>query len=259
MTPKNSITPKSAGRHPRPNPPPSRGRGQGPNRHPPISNLLLLLPVKDLDGAKARLAGLLTPEERRQLVLAMLADVITAAADAGLRPRVLSLDAKVLLTAEKLGAVSLREAAGADSLNPALAAAIASHSVDCDSVLIVLPDVPLVQPRDFVSMSEASHARAVHDFGVALWPDRARRGTNALLLRPPGALAPAFGEDSLARHLSAARAAGVAATVRHLSRVALDVDTEDDVRELLARTSGRQTQTWQLMGRIGVEERLGDR
>ncbi len=237
-------------RHPLPSP--LRGRGQEPSAQP-----LVLLPVKELDGAKARLAGLLAPEERRELVLAMLADVTMAALDAGLHPRVLSPDAEVLRMAEKLGAIGLREAAGADSLNAALAAAIASDAGACDSVLIVLPDVPLIRARDFVAMMDASQG-AGQDQAVVLWPDRARRGTNALLIRPPKGLAPAFGEESLARHLSAARAAGVATKVRHASRIALDIDTEDDVRDLLAH-AGYRTQTRQLLGRLGVAARVGDR
>jgi 2-phospho-L-lactate guanylyltransferase len=217
---------------------------------------MVFLPVKELDGAKARLAGLLTPEERPELVLAMLADVTAAALGTGLRPQVLSPDAEVLRTAEELGAIGLREAAGADSLNTALSAAIASRAADCDSVLIVLPDVPLVQARDFVAMLGAGQAPAAPDRGVVLWPDRARRGTNALLIRPPGTLAPSFGEDSFARHLAAADAAGVAARVRRFSRIALDVDTEDDLRELLARSSGQQTRTGRFLRSIGIEERL---
>ena len=38
----------------------------------------LLLPVKDLNNAKQRLAGLLTPEERCSLAQAMLADTLRA-------------------------------------------------------------------------------------------------------------------------------------------------------------------------------------
>jgi 2-phospho-L-lactate guanylyltransferase len=131
--------------------------------------------------------------------------------------------------------------------------------MDCDSVLIVLPDVPLVLARDLVAMLGASQAPAALDRGVALWPDRARHGTNALLIRPPDAVAPSFGEDSFARHLAAARTAGVAARIRRFSRIGLDVDTEDDVRELLARSGGQQTRTGRFLRSILVEERLGDR
>jgi len=58
--------------------------------------------------------------------------------------------------------------------------------------------------------------------------DRHGRGTNALLLSPPGLVMPAFGEDSRAAH----RAAATAARARWLELdgpLALDVDTPADL------------------------------
>ena len=44
---------------------------------------------------------------------------------------------------------------------------------------------------------------------VAIVPDRHGTGTNALALAPPDAIEPSFGEGSCARHVAAAREAGI--------------------------------------------------
>ena len=78
---------------------------------------------------------------------------------------------------------------------------------------------------------------------VAIVPDRHGTGTNALALAPPDAIEPSFGEGSCARHVAAAREAGVPFGVEELPSLALDLDTPADVVALtmaLERDAGRR-------------------
>ena len=61
-------------------------------------------------------------------------------------------------------------------------------------------------------------------------PDRHGTGTNALVLSPPDAFAPAFGPDSCARHVSRARAAGISFALERIESLAIDLDTPEDMR-----------------------------
>ena len=63
-------------------------------------------------------------------------------------------------------------------------------------------------------------------------PDSAGTGTNALVLNPPDAFAPAFGQDSCARHISRARSAGVSFSLERIDSLARDLDTPDDLAAL---------------------------
>ena len=62
----------------------------------------VLIPLRSFDDAKTRLAGVLSPADRRRLAMAMAERVVRAARD--LPVHVVSDDADVLRWAERLGA-----------------------------------------------------------------------------------------------------------------------------------------------------------
>jgi 2-phospho-L-lactate guanylyltransferase len=74
---------------------------------------------------------------------------------------------------------------------------------------------------------------------VVIVADRHGQGTNALLLTPPGAMAPSFGPGSFARHAARARAAGATVRVAQAPSLELDVDTPGDLAALRAALADR--------------------
>ena len=60
------------------------------------------------------------------------------------------------------------------------------------------------------------------------------QGTNALLVRPPGALRYQFGPGSFERHCEQARQLGMAWHVHRSTRLGLDVDLPSDIDDLEA-------------------------
>ena len=82
------------------------------------------------------------------------------------------------------------------------------------AALVLTADLPLLHPDDIDAIVAAGSAER----SVLIVPSHEGTGTNAMLLRPPQALAPRLGPDSLARHSRpgaparpAAGAAGAAA------------------------------------------------
>jgi len=71
---------------------------------------------------------------------------------------------------------------------------------------------------------------------VVIVPDRHGSGTNALLLTPPYAIAPAFGTGSFARHAALAHGR---AEVCEVPSLGLDVDTPDDLAALRSALDAR--------------------
>jgi 2-phospho-L-lactate guanylyltransferase len=92
-------------------------------------------------------------------------------------------------------------------------------------MLTVPGDIPLVTPAEIASLI-AAH-RPSPAFTIA--PSRDERGSNAVICSPPDAVPLRFGEDSFYPHLRAAEALGIRPTVLHLSGIALDVDTPEDL------------------------------
>ena len=209
-----------------------------------------LVPAKALGEAKGRLASVLSEIERRKLALAMLEDVVRAlkAVPAIEGVSVVSPDAEVLSLAAELDASPVAESANVRGLNQALARALSAMSPAPDALLIVPGDVPEVTPGDIETLLAALPER-----GIALSPS-ADRGTCALALRPPDVIALRFGERSSVSHRREAMAIGVPAEVVQIDALSLDVDSPEDLRELLARPA--ETATHRLLAELGVAERL---
>jgi 2-phospho-L-lactate/phosphoenolpyruvate guanylyltransferase len=165
----------------------------------------VVVPVRTLEGGKSRLGAVLDPEERYELVALLLREIVATAIAT---PRVaevlvISPDPDVLEIAAGAGARPLLQTSR--GLNPALVEARAA--ITTDRLLIVPGDLSALTAADLEAMLAAGDAAGSPS--VVLAPDRHGRGTNALLLDPPGVLDPAFGGGSREGHAWLARTAGV--------------------------------------------------
>ncbi|HJX67620.1 MAG TPA: 2-phospho-L-lactate guanylyltransferase [Candidatus Limnocylindrales bacterium] len=196
------------------------------------SRIVALVPVRSLSGAKSRLGEPLDPEERADLILALLRRTVEAARAARCLAGVMvvSMDPDLLERARAMGAATLRQKT--DGLNEALVEA--RLAAGAATAVVALPgDLPGVTASAIDKLAEAAELamlQAPDRPVVVLVPDRHGSGTNALLLAPPTAIDFSFGEGSRAAHAAAAGAAG--ATYLELDGpLSFDVDTPDDLLE----------------------------
>jgi 2-phospho-L-lactate guanylyltransferase len=189
-----------------------------------------VLPVKSFAKAKQRLGDAVGGSDREQLAAAMVGDVLTALG------KVPQIDEVIVVTAEPLAAQEAEKAGRAvvDDPEERGQSAAANRGIDAalargaDRALLVPGDCPAVDPEELARLLE----RATAEPSVVIVPDRHGSGTNALLLTPPGAVAPSFGAGSFARHAARARAVGATVKVCDLPSLGLDVDTPDDLAAL---------------------------
>lgn len=208
-----------------------------------------VLPVKRFSGAKQRLAGGIDTERREALVAAMLEDMLEAIADARSIERtiVVSGDPRAQEIVAASAAEVLPDPADEGHVAAAMAGIASAEAAHADCVILLPGDCPLLDPKELDSLLTGLPTRF-----VAVVPDRHGTGTNALALAPPDAIRPAFGKGSCARHVAAARKAGVPYAVEDLPSLALDLDTPADIvaltRVLDEGRSGRAKRTAKALG-----------
>lgn len=208
---------------------------------------LALIPVKELSLAKARLAPVLDEERRKQLVLALYRDVLAAALACEVLDgvAVVTRDEELLTIAREAGAQAMAEPG---DLNESLTSAAAAMSArGADRVLVLAADLPLVRPEDIEAVFAAEADVALVASGDG--------GTNALSVPTKRAIAFQFGPGSAKRHVEAGNKAKLRTLQLDLPRLALDIDTPDDlIRLRLAgeNSNGVGANTLTALERIGI-------
>ena len=198
----------------------------------------IVLPMRTVSGGKARLGGALDAEEREELVLGMLQHTLTVLGEwqACRRIHIVSPDPIIDGATRLAGAeVSVHRQDG-EGLNEAISLGASAARVEGAVSLLVLPgDLPHLDVEALDELALAADAAMTAAAGgplVAIAPSDARSGTNALLLRPPDVIAPAFGPGSFEAHLRAAESAGAAVQVVSHPVLGFDLDTPDDLERL---------------------------
>ena len=211
-----------------------------------------VVPVKRFGAAKQRLAPGVDEEGRLALVAAMLGDVLEAIAGARM------IERTIVVTGEPEAAAAAAAAGAAVVDDPddrghseAALAGIEQAIADGARCVALLPgDCPLLEPRELDAL-----LTGIPESFAAVVPDRHGTGTNALVLSPPHAIAPAFGEGSRERHVEAAKAAGVPYAVEELPSLALDLDTPADVLALTTALEFRRGSAPRTAKVLGVKSR----
>lgn len=176
----------------------------------------VLVPVKDFRQAKLRLAGTLSPVERRTLAQSMATRVLDAARD--LPTFVVCDDETVAAWADALGAgVLWRPGLG---LNGAVSDGVASlTALGYTRVLVAHSDLPLAHRLGWIASLP----------GVTLVPDRRDDGTNVVCVPGGADFVFRYGPGSFRRHAAEARRLGLAVRVVREPRLGWDVDLPDDL------------------------------
>ena len=207
-----------------------------------------ILAVKSLDRAKRRLSDHFSPEERVEIARALLEDALTLCHDSSfLTWWVASDDDEALDRAQAYGFNGVKDQTG--TLNGALQQAVLeAKAAGAESVTMIPSDIP---------MAYAGDMRDILDTGatseVVVVPSSRDGGTNALYLRPPDILAPRFGTASLQAHLSLAERLGFRCSILVLTRLALDIDTVNDVDEFLKKDTQGTSHALAVLKRLRPE------
>jgi 2-phospho-L-lactate guanylyltransferase len=190
---------------------------------------MILVPVKNLSGAKQRLASLLDQATRTDLAQTMLLDVLETLASWADRPEValVTSDAFACDLARRFDFEVIHDSANRSETDAVEMATRVCEARGANFTLVIPGDVPLIQVQELESILQAAPEE-----GSVLAPAADGRGTNAAFRRPAGLFPLRFGNDSFKPHLAAARATGKPVVVLPLPGIALDIDSPADLRRL---------------------------
>jgi 2-phospho-L-lactate guanylyltransferase len=178
-----------------------------------------IVPLNYGRDCKTRLASLLSPTERAALVEAMARHVLEELS------AVPAIGQVALLSPERPPfAGDSWIADGGRGLNAELGDARARFPGS--ATLFIHADLPLLAAADVMALLAAAGEK-----GVAIAPDLAGTGTNALAIADDRAFTPAFGPGSFAAHRAALPGAAIVTT----EGLGLDVDEPESLHEIIAR------------------------
>lgn len=225
----------------------------GPRAGSAMRQVVAVIPVKRLAEAKSRLSCVLSPDQRRRLVLGCLRREIDLLSHVpGVEEVVVvTPDPEVGRIAEEMKACALLEP-GAFGHNAALDFAVRSLGARAGRDMMILPaDLPLL---NLSTIEDLLALRPGGEPAIAIAPDRLRSGTNALVCSLPASLPFSFGLGSFHKHVQAAEERDLQPRVLETMPLALDIDTPEDLAmlrlvdpnlsdQLLGRCEGRGPET----------------
>jgi 2-phospho-L-lactate guanylyltransferase len=194
--------------------------------------IFAILPVKSPQNAKQRLKGFLAVEQRETLARLLYRQTLASLCQAeGIdRVVVITSDTDAAEHARRSGAMVFEESEQVSHSASADAACLRAKELGALTAMLVPIDVPTATAADFSQLAAAARP------GLIVVPSSDGTGTNALVRTPPDCIESRFGPGSFRAHLDQARSKGLPADVLRLPGLAFDIDTPEDVAELLART-----------------------
>ena len=209
----------------------------------------VIIPVKQLDSSKLRLAPVLTPAQRRQLSLCMLEDILdilTGSAVVG-GVTVVSCDTDVMALARAKGVDVIDTGTDGGYAADVLKGIEHISAKRADKALIIPADVPELEERDLV------HLDRVHREGVTLCPAANDGGTNGLVFTPPLAMDLKYGENSFEEFRREAEQRQVPVNIARPAGLARDMDLPEDLHAL--RKQSGANRTWRYLRSLEPADR----
>lgn len=196
-----------------------------------MQDLLFVIPMKDPDKGKSRLASVLPAPARRRLAMALFRQVLTFLRDNQPIHDVLVIthSRQVIQVAGEYDALTLLETD--TGLNNAVSQAAIWAKTRYQSICILPADLADPDPNDLAQL--LAYPRDGRYISIAPSHDG---GTNCLIASPPDAIAFRYGPGSSHAHQRQAVANGIACTIAPLSSFAWDIDTSADLHRLRLKT-----------------------
>ncbi len=206
-----------------------------------------IIPVKETRLAKCRLKSVLTPEERAELTLHMLSDVLHALTGCGELDEiyVVSKDERVREISLGYGCAFMEEE-GHGLLSSVRRAVTKCFDMGFSRVFVVHSDLPLLTSKEVLEMIS-------HESTLVLAPSKSL-GTTGVLIRNGSGFTPLYGRHSFARNVVLAATLGVEFEVYYSVGFLIDLDLPQDIVYVLKASSHSEAKKY--LKEIEAESRV---
>ena len=207
-----------------------------------MDNIYAIIPVTTFKNAKTRLSPFLSEDERQKLLKVMLRDVTDTLKKHVDKIYIISRDEDVLSYAESLNVNTIRENDNSN-LNKALTQAMKICKGKTRKIIIVPSDIPLIGKTNVKMLIDAGKTL---DFIIV--PSKGG-GTNMIIMKPM-AIRTQFEGFSYKKHVEVAEKKKLNPQVHDSFFMALDVNTTEDLGEIMIH--GEKTHTRQYLKELKV-------
>ena len=207
-----------------------------------MDDIYAIIPVSKFKNAKTRLSPFLSESEREDLLKVMLHDVTDTLKKYVDKIFIISRDEDVLKYAESLKLDTILEDENSN-LNKALKQAMKYCKGKTKKVLIVPSDVPLIGKTNIAMLINASK-----NLDFIIVPSKGG-GTNMIIMKPM-AIHTRFEGFSYEEHVQAAERKKLNPQVHDSLFMALDVNTAEDLGEIMIH--GKKTHTRKYLKELKV-------
>jgi len=216
------------------------------------SPIWAILPIKSLDGAKQRLRKVLSPNERRELMLNSARDVLTALSHSSHLSGILLVskdeDAIALGTEFDVSVLRIESDNGqSDAIDKAV---FYLQGIGVTSTLSIPGDAPLLLAVDIDIICDTLKNKP----SITIVSNADGTGSNCIGTSSAGLISYQFGTNSFAKHVASAREHGIQPTLLSLPRLELDIDTPGDISQLMEHPA--RTRTQEFVANSGLQDRL---
>lgn len=207
-----------------------------------MDNIYAIIPVTKFKNAKTRLSPFLSEGERENLLKAMLHDVTDALKKHVDRIIIISRDEGVLSYAKTLNVDTILENENSN-LNKAMTQAMKYCKGKTRKIMIVPSDVPLIGKTNVKMVIDASK-----NLDFIIVPSKGG-GTNMIIMKPM-AIRTRYEGFSYKEHVNVAEKKKLNPQVHDSFFMALDVNTTEDLGEIMIH--GEKTHTRQYLKELKV-------
>lgn len=194
--------------------------------------MFAIVPVKNFESGKSRLASLLTVEERVKLSELFLDYTLNTLTNTSAISNVVVVSSdKRAEGIAKIHNVKFLQEKKNQGVNAAVALAdvyISEYAVD--ATIVIPQDLPLLLPEDIERICTSAQE---HEKCLVICPSLRFDGSNALLRRPPLLITTNYDNDSYNVHIKKAKASDAIIKIIKTKRIMTDIDTVEDVINLI--------------------------